>query len=130
MSANSKNKRRLITLLRYGEVTQDYVLDEINRLKRERQVNQEELEKLKHTKARLSYLDDAEIKLHEFCQRVRKKLDNATTQDKKLALDALDIRITASTQKIDIKGSIPVEISSMPRSANVTTIEQTSAVTL
>jgi hypothetical protein len=62
-----------------------------------------------------------------FCQRLRQNLENATIQDKRLALDALDIRIKASAQSIDIKGVIPVEIKSMPLSADVTTIAQTSA---
>jgi len=103
-----KQERRLIFLLRHGEVTKDYVLDEINRLKNECQVDEEELQKLKETKNKLSHITDAEIKLNEFCQRVRQNLDNANIQDKRLAIEALDIRVTASTQSIDIKGIIPV----------------------
>jgi hypothetical protein len=104
------------------------VLDEVNRLKRERQADQEELEELKQTRARLSYLDDTETKLNRFCQRARKKLDNATIQDKRLALDAMDIRIIASTERIDIKGSIPLEITSVPRSTDLTTLLQTKGM--
>jgi hypothetical protein len=55
------------------------------------------MQKLKDTRERLSNMVDAEIKLNEFCQRVRQNLDNATLQDKRLALNALDIRVTAST---------------------------------
>jgi len=122
-----EQERQLISLLRHGEVTKDYVLDEINRLKNECQADEEELQKLKETKAKLSHIADAEIKLNEFCQRVRQNLDNANIQDKRLALEALDIRVTASTQSIDIKGIIPVEFPTLPSSADVTTIAQTSA---
>jgi len=122
-----KQERQLIMLLRHSEVTQDYVLDEINKLKRDRQTDQEELQTLKETKARLSHMIDAETKLNEFCQRVRQNLDNATIHDKRLALDALDIRVTASSQSIDIKGIIPVDITPSPSSTDVTTIAQTSA---
>ena len=52
-------------------------------------------------------------------------MDKATLQDKRLALKALDIRVAASTQNIDIKGIIPVEIKSLTLSVNVTTIAQT-----
>ena len=93
-----------------GELTQDYVLDEVNRLKKDRQTDQEELRRLKKAKIRLTHIADAEIKLNEFCQRLQKNLDNATIQDKRLALDALDIRVTASTQSITIKGIIPVKL--------------------
>ena len=103
------------------------MLDEVNKLKREYEVDQEELQKLNDTKDRLSHIADAEIKLNEFCQRVRQNLDNATIQDKRLALDALDIRVTASAQSIDIKGIIPVEIKPLPSSSDVTTIAQTWA---
>ena len=121
-----KQERRLIFLLRHGEVTKDYVLDEINRLKNECQVDEEELQKLKETKNKLSHITDAEIKLNEFCQRVQQNLDNANIQDKRLAIEALDIRVTASTQSIDIKGIIPVEFPTLPSSTDVTTIAQTS----
>jgi hypothetical protein len=86
------------------------------------QADKEELSKLKETKARLLHIADAEIKLNEFCQRIRQNLGDAIIGDKKLALDALDIRIKASTQRIDIKGTIPVEIASLPTSTDVTTI--------
>ncbi len=121
-----KQERQLISLLGHGEVTKDYVLDEINRLKNECQAD-EELQRIKETKDRLSHIADAEIKLNEFCQRVRQNLDNANIQDKRLALEALDIRVTASTQSIDIKGIIPVEFPTLPSSTDVTTIAQTSA---
>ena len=125
-----KQERQLISLLRHGEVTQDYVLDEINRLKNKCQADEEELQRIKETKDRLSHIADAEIKLNEFCQRVRQNLDNATTQDKRLALEALDIRVTASTQSIDIKGIIPVEFPILTSSTDVTTIAQTSGCVL
>lgn len=121
-----KRERQLISLLGHGEVTKDYVLDAVNQLKRECEADQEELQKLKDTRDRLSNMADAEIKLNEFCQRVRQNLDNATIQEKRLALDALDIRITASTQCIDIKGIIPVEVALLPSSADISAIAQTS----
>ena len=122
-----KQERQLISLLGHGEVTKDYVLDEINRLKNECQADEVALYRIKETKARLSHIADAEIKLNEFCQRVRQNLDNATIHDKRLALEALDIRVTASNQSIDIKGIIPVEFPTLPSSPDVTTIAQTSA---
>jgi len=122
-----KQERQLIALLRHREVTKDYILDEINKLKNECQSDEEELQKLKRTTEKLSHITDAEIKLNEFCERVRQNLDNATIQDKRLALEALDIRVTASTQSIDIKGIIPVEFPTSPSSTDVTTIAQTSA---
>jgi len=54
------------------------------------------------------------VKLNEFFRDCGKKTDNATIKDEKLALDALDIRIAASTQSIDIKGIFPEEFKPLP----------------
>ncbi len=78
------------------------MLDEINRLKNECRTDEAELQRIKETKDRLSHIADAEIKLNEFCHRVRQNLDNVTIQDKRLALEALDVLVTVSTQSIDI----------------------------
>ena len=121
-----KQERQLISLLGHSEVTKDYVLDEINRLKNECRTDEAELQRIKEAKDRLSHIADAEIKLNEFCHRVRQNLDNATIQDKRLALEALDIRVTASTQSMDIKGIIPVEFPTLSLSTEVTTTAQTS----
>ncbi|MFC1899518.1 hypothetical protein ACFLXP_04225 [Chloroflexota bacterium] len=83
------------------------------------------MQKIKEIKANLSHIADAQEKLNEFCQKVRQNMDNATLQDKRLAMKALDIRVAASTQNIDIIGIIPVEIKSLTLSFNVTTIAQT-----
>ena len=56
---------------------------------------------------------------------MRQNLYNATVQDKRLALEALDSQVTASTQSIDIKGIIPVEFPTLPSSTDVTTTGQT-----
>lgn len=120
-------EKRLVHLLRHDQVTSDYVLDEINRLKQERQTDQEELSRFYETKERLEKLAKAEIQLNEWCSTVRDNLDRCTIQEKRLALDALDIKVVASSELIDIKGTIPLEVTPMPSSPDGTTIAQTSA---
>ena len=86
--------------------------------------------KLKETEARLSHILNAEIKLDQFCDRLRQKLDNATIQDRRQALNLLDIRVLASTQKIELKGIIPIELTASSSANDVTTIAQTSGCML
>ena len=107
-------------------MTKDYVLDEINRLKKEYKTDERELQRIKVTEDRLSHIAGAEIKFNEFCQRVQQNLNNTTIQGRRLALEALDIRVTASTQSVDIKGIIPVEFPTLHLSTDVTTTGQTS----
>ena len=71
---------------------------------------------------------NAEIKLNEFCERVRQNLEQCTHQEKRLALDALDIKVVATQQGIDIKGSIPIKIATTD--LNLLTIGRTSGCML
>ncbi len=120
-------EKRLVYELRYGEITKDIVLDEINQLKKDRDADQARLAKLYEMKDRLATLVKAEVKLTEFCNRVRANLNQCTLQDKRLALDALGVKVTALSGQIKIQGVIPVELTHTQSSPDVTTIEQTSA---
>ena len=102
-------ERRLIQMLRYEEVTQDIVLDEMNKLKRERESDKQQLENYMFTRERIASLEKAELQLKDYCRRLRKNLDNATYQDKREILEMLAIKVTATTERIDIQGIIPLE---------------------
>jgi hypothetical protein len=58
----------------------------------------------------MSALTNAKIKLGNLYDQVLLNLHNANLELKRLALDALDIRVYASTDKIEIKGVIPLEL--------------------
>jgi len=103
----------LVSLLRHDEVTSDYVLDEVNQLKQERQADEEELSRLCQTKDQLERLVKAEIRLNEWCATVRGNLDQCTIQDKRLALDALGIKVIASKEQIDTQ--VPELVLSRPQ---------------
>jgi len=64
-------------------------------------------------------LADAIIKLKQLDDRVLENLENSTLEIKRLALDALDIRVFSSTDTIEIKCVIPLELA-------LSTTEQTS----
>jgi len=48
--------------------------------------------------------------LGQLYERVLENLQHATPEIKRLALDALDIRVYASPEKIEIRGVIPLEL--------------------
>jgi len=118
-------EKRLVSLFRFGEIKEDNILDELNHLKKERQSDQDQLSQLVRAKERLASLLNAEIKLSEFCERVRQNISHCGINERRLALDALGVKITASKDRIDIQGAIPVEAKSTPTSSDVTTIGQT-----
>ncbi len=124
---NPNQEKRLISLLKTGEFTQDYVLDEINRTKREREGGLKRLEELKLAKTQIVNLENAEVKLSEFYSSVRRRIERCSSEDKRLAFEALALRIEATKEKVKITGIIPVEITATQSSDSLLTIEQTLA---
>lgn len=120
-------KSRLIKLFRHDEISEDSILDELNQLERDRQVDEEKLANLIRAKEQLAKIAKAEVKLNEFCERVRQNLSQCTFADKRLALEALDIKVIATPEQIEIRGAIPMGVTSMPSSDSLLTTEQTSA---
>jgi len=68
--------------------------------------------------ASCSKVSITEVKLEAYCQNVSRNLDNCSPDDKRLALDMLDIKAYATKDRLEIKGAIPAEF---------ITIERTSA---
>ena len=60
------------------------------------------------------------MKLSKLYEQVLENLENSTLEIKRLALDALDIKVYASNENTEIKGIIPIDL-------YLPTTEQTSA---
>ncbi|MBA7583446.1 hypothetical protein ES708_25390 [subsurface metagenome] len=65
---------------------------------------------MRKTRERLTSLANAKVKLSELYDRVLENLKHSTLEIKALALDALDIKVYASTEKVEIQGVIPLEL--------------------
>ncbi|MFC2062955.1 hypothetical protein ACFLS8_03330 [Chloroflexota bacterium] len=63
------------------------------------------------TKQNLDKLAKAEVRLNEYCQRVSNNLDNLTFSEKRLALDALEVKVIADRDNIEIQGVVHVDLS-------------------
>lgn len=116
LKRNLKNydsqERRLIQMLRYKEITKDIVLDEMNKLKKDREVDEQQLENYILTKDRIANLENAELQLKDYCQRLNKNLDNAAYQEKREVLEMLAIKVTAAPETVTVNGIIPLESTS------------------
>lgn len=113
-------EKRLINALRTGEFTHDFVLDEINHLRQDREDDGKRLDELQRLKDQLSKLENAEIQLTDL-QSIVQRIEQCTYEEKRLALDALDIKVKATPENIEIIGIIPVDvtpISSSPGGQN------------
>lgn len=118
IKAYDSQQKRLVKLFRLGVINEDAILDELNQVKADRNANQERLAELEKSKKTLQELQQAEIKLNDFCEAIRQQIDCSSNETKRLALDALDVKVYATRDSVNIQGIIPVDL---------VTIEQTWA---
>jgi hypothetical protein len=62
------------------------------------------------TRDNITNLAEAKIRLGQLYDKVIDNLEHSTSEIKRLAFDALDIRIYASLDKLEIRGVIPLEL--------------------
>lgn len=106
-----------------GEFEKNEILDRLSNLKRLRHEEEAKLADLLKLRDNITNLAEAKIKLGQLHNQVMGNLENATIEIKRLALDALDIRVYASPDKTEVRGVIPLE-SALP------TTERTSGCVL
>jgi len=111
------DENRLIKLLGNGYITEEFLLAELNQVKTERERDTKKLAQLQQQQG-----DDIDIlstqqQLDAFCERIQQSLDGCGLQEKRMALDALDVKVMATPEKVDIRLAVPLEF---------ITIEQTS----
>lgn len=78
-------------------------------LKNEREAEQERLSNLEQLRQRRYELENAQIRLEKLCTTVRRNLGKFTTCDKRLALDALDIKVIITADCVEIQGIVAAE---------------------
>ncbi|MFC1951903.1 hypothetical protein ACFLYI_02530 [Chloroflexota bacterium] len=105
-----QRRSNLLEAMELGEFVKDEVLDRLNNLKRLCRDDGVKLSDLFNTKNNLLNLTDAKIKLDQLYNHTIESLQNCTPEVKRLALDALDIKVYASTDKVEIQGIIPLEL--------------------
>lgn len=115
-----KRLANLLQAIEWGEFSKDQILDRMNDIKSLQIEDEAKLNDLLKTRGNLASLANAKVKFGKFYGQVLQNLDNADLELKRLALDALDTKVYASTDSIEIKGVMPLELA-------LPTIEQTSA---
>jgi hypothetical protein len=112
--ANLRNyeqrRSNLLQAMELGEFEKDEILDRLNNLKRLRHKDEARLSDLLKTRDNITNLAEVKIKLGQLYERVLQNLKQATPEIKRLAFDALDIRVYASHDTIEIRGVIPLEL--------------------
>ncbi|MFC1874478.1 hypothetical protein ACFLYX_04165 [Chloroflexota bacterium] len=105
-----QRRDNLLQAIEWGEFNKDEVLDRVNNIKRLVLADKEKLNDLLKTRDNLASLANATIKFGKLYDQVLRKLEKADLELKRLALDALGIKVYASDDAIEIKGVIPLEL--------------------
>lgn len=102
--------QRLVTLYRYNEIDDEYILKETKKLKEEKQRLLQEKEQL-HKRLEVRAVADFQIEaIKQYCDRVAQNIERFTFEEKRLALEALDIKVIVDSEGIKMQGVIPIDI--------------------
>lgn len=85
-------------------------LDEINKIKKERNADIERMADLEQKRGNQLELERTEIRLEKLLSTVHQNLDNCGAKDKRLAFDALDIKAVVTKDRIQVQGVIPMDL--------------------
>ncbi|UCH52004.1 MAG: hypothetical protein JSV54_04510 [Chloroflexota bacterium] len=112
MNLKEYDKRRvnLLEAMELGEFDKDEILDRLNNLKLLRSEAETRLKQLEDMKANITNLENAKIKLDEIYNAMLKNIEKCSDDMKKLALDALDIKVHASTDNVEIHGLLSLAL--------------------
>ena len=91
---------------------------EAGQVKKARLALESEMTELQHQRQQIASLDGLSEQVRAFCAQVAERLDEFGFDDKRLALQALQIRVVVDRDGARLAGAIP---------QNLATIEQTSA---
>ncbi len=108
-------RSNLLEALELGEFNKNEVLDRLNNLKRLRYEDDMKLNDLLKIRENVTSITEAKMKLGKLYDRVVENLPCCSPELKRLALDALDIKVYASTEGVEIQGVIPLELPTTER---------------
>lgn len=109
LESYDSQEKRLVRALRYEELNEDSVLAEIAQVNKDKDEDQERLNQLLSLQAQSADLNRAEAYLVDYCLRVKQNLNKLSFQDKRYALDAMDVQVIVWNDKAEIKASVPFE---------------------
>lgn len=108
LEANRKQQARLVTLYRYGEIDDEYILRENRKLKNEQIALERDRTRLEaQLNAPIPSVDQMNL-VKEYCHRAALNIDQFTFDEKRLALEALQIRVIVTGNGLELHGVLPV----------------------
>lgn len=105
----TRKEQRLVRLYSYGEIDDELLDEEVKTLSGERGRLKEEQARLRGVLQAQVVTDAQVVTIEEYCRRVAVNIDALSFVEKRLALDALQIRATVVPDGVSIEGAIPAD---------------------
>ena len=102
-----------------GHVTEDYLSREAGLVRKSRENQEAELSQLRQRREHIRDLDGLGDRVKTFCAKVADRLHKFDFDEKRLAMQALQVKIVVGKSGAQLQGATPT---------NLATIEQTSAL--
>ena len=100
-------EQRMVRLYGFGEIDDDFILRETRKAKGKMQESDRERERLLVQKREIDHLDASENMAIEYCRRLSEKLGHLGHEEKRLLLEALQVKVVVGPDRIEIQGAIP-----------------------
>jgi len=100
-------QRRLVKLYQYSEIDEALIVQQTRPLQTKEKDLLEELARLQSQQASIRELENIDDKIMEYCGRVSQNLDSLTLDEKRLLLDALEVKVFAYRDHVELRGALP-----------------------
>jgi len=110
LEANRRQQARLVTLYRYGEIDDEFILRENRKLKNEQKMLEGDKVRLEaQLNASIPSVDQVKL-VREYCRRAARNIERFTFEEKRLALEALQVRVIVTGDGLELYGILPVGV--------------------
>ena len=117
-------QKRLLKLYQYSEIDENSIVQQTRALQSKEKDLLNELARLQSQQASIRELENIDDKVLEYCQRVSQNLDSLNFEEKRLLLDALEVKVFVYHDHNEVRGLLPPH--AVPARSYVT-IARTSA---
>jgi site-specific DNA recombinase len=117
LRAYARRRSNLLEAMEIGDFDKDEILDRLNNVKQAQAEDEAKLKQLLNIKDNISRLEKAQLGIAELQGLAVQRLESCSSELKILALKALDVKVYASTEHIEITGVIPLDLPTTARTS-------------
>jgi site-specific DNA recombinase len=107
LETGRNQQKRLMKLYQYSEIDENSIVKQTRALQLKEKDLLNELARLQSQQASIRELENLDDKILEYCQRVSQNLDSLNFDEKRLLLDALEVKVFVYHDHNEVRGLLP-----------------------